>query len=248
MKSLNRALDLIELIAERGAIGVRELSGLAGLPPATTHRMVAALQKRGYLFKTGRSHRYALSPKFLKLGESAQQQIDIVASARPFLEKLMADTRENANLCVRDGHKVIYVDHVGSPDHNLQAFTRLGGSAPLYASGVGKLFLSDLGERQFQAYLKAVDLRAYTPHTLTTAKALGAEIKKVGQNGYAIDDEERELGIRCVAAPVLNHGNEIVAAISVSGAVQRLTDERLPTLAKLLVDTAHQLSTAIGYH
>lgn len=247
MKSLNRALDLLELIADRGAIGVRELAKLAELPPATTHRIVAALLSRGYLFKSGRNHHYALSAKFLNLGEKAQQQIDIVARARPFLEKLMADTRENANLCVRDGYKVIYIDHVGSPDHDLQAFTRLGGSAPLYASGVGKLFLSQLSEPQFEAYLKDVDLRSFTPHTITTARALAAEIKKAGKNGYAIDDEEKELGVRCVAAPIFDHRSEIVAAISVSGAAQRLTDDRLPALSERVVDVARQLSIAIGH-
>ena len=113
---------------------------------------------------------------------------------------------------------------------------------------MGKLFLSCLSERQFQAYIEAVDLQAYTPQTLTTTKALAAEIKKVRQNGYALDDEEKELGIRCVAAPVLDRRNEIVAAISVSGAAQRLTDERLPTLARLVVEAARQLSAEIGNH
>jgi DNA-binding IclR family transcriptional regulator len=247
MKSLNRALDLIEIIAERGGIGVRELSKTAGLPPASTHRIVAALVTRGYLSKDERSHHYTLSPKFLILGDKVQQQIDIVAIARPFLEKLMAETRENTNLCVRDGHHVIYIDHVGSPDHHLRAFTKLGGKAPLYASGVGKVFLSGFSRRRLQQYLDRVDLQPFTPHTVTTVSKLIDELNTIRRKGYAVDNQEKEIGVRCVAAPIKNHEGRIQAAISVSGAAQRLTAKRLPALGRLVVDTGRLLSAAIGH-
>ena len=247
MKSLNKALDVIELIAENGTIGVRELAQISGLPPATAHRIVASLLNRGYLSKDDRTCRYALSPKFLVLGEKVQQQIDIVSIARPCLEKLMAETRENANLCIRDGHHVVYIDHVGSPDHNLRIFTKLGGSAPLYASGVGKVFLSWLSESRFQRYIEAVELRSYTPNTLTTEQQLREQIQTIRENGYAVDNQEKELGVRCVAAPILDHNNQIQAAVSVSGAAQRITMKRLPALAKQVVAVAYQLSAAIGH-
>jgi IclR family acetate operon transcriptional repressor len=247
MKSLNRALDLIEIIAARGGIGVRELSKTADLPPASTHRIVAALVARGYLNKDERSHRYTLSPKFLILGETVQQQIDIVSIARPFLEKLMAETRENTNLCVRDGHHVIYIDHVGSPDHHLRAFTKLGGKAPLYASGVGKIFLSGFDRDQLEQYLERVVLQPFTPHTITTVSRLTDELKTIVRRGYAVDNQEKEIGVRCVAAPIIDHNGRIQAAISVSGAAQRLTVKRLPGLGRRVVDTAQQLSAAIGH-
>jgi IclR family transcriptional regulator, KDG regulon repressor len=246
MKSLNKALDVLELIAENGKIGIRELAQVSGLPPATAHRIVAALVNRGYLNKDDRTHHYALSPKFLSLGEKVQQQIDIVSIGRPYLEALMAETRENANLCIRDGRHVIYIDHVGSPDHNLRIFTKLGGKAPLYASGVGKVFLSWFSESQFQRYLEAVELRSFTPGTLTTAQQLRNEIQTIREKGYAVDNQEKELGVRCVAAPIFNHRNQIEAALSVSGAAQRITMKRLPILAKQVVDVARQLSAAIG--
>jgi DNA-binding IclR family transcriptional regulator len=247
MKSLNRALDLIEIIAEHGGIGVRELSKTAGLPPASTHRIIAALVTRGYLNKNERSHHYALSPKFLILGEKVQQQIDIVAIARPYLERLMSETRENANLCVRDGHNVIYIDHVGSPDHHLRAFTKLGGKAPLYASGVGKVFLSCLDRQRLQKFIDQVELMPFTPHTIITIPKLIDELNTIRRKGYAIDNQEKEIGVRCVAAPVFNHSGRIQAAISVSGAAQRLTLKRLPILGRLVIDTAQQLSAAIGH-
>ncbi len=247
MKSLNRALDLIELIAVHNGIGVRELAELSGLPPATAHRIVASLLARGYLTKAHHTHHYRLSPKFLILGANVQQQIDIVAIARPHLEKLMAKTRENANLCVRDGQNVIYIDHVGSPDHNLRTFTKLGGSAPLFASAVGKIFLSHLNEIEFQRYIEEVERCAFTPHTLVSARKLRVEVKAIRKKGYAIDNQEKELGVRCVAAPVFNHDNQIQAAISVSGAAQRITMKRVPELGKTVVDFAHQISMSMGH-
>ncbi len=237
----------MERIADHRGIGIRELSQVSGLPPATTHRIVATLAHRGYLDKDGRTHQYTLSPKFLILGEKVQGQFDIVAIARPFLETLMAETRENANLCIRDAHNVIYIDHVGSPDHNLQIFTKLGGSAPLYASGVGKVFLSGFTEPEFQRYVTAVDLKPFTSHTLTSDRQLAGEIRHIREKGYAVDNQEKELGVRCVAAPVFNHSNSMQAAISVSGPVQRIITKRLPILGKTVVRIARQLSAAMGH-
>ena len=247
MKSLNKALDIVELIADHRRIGVREVAQRCGLPPATAHRIVTALAKRGYLSKNDRTHDYTLSPKFLVLGEKVQQQMDIISISRPFLERLMADTRENANLCIQDGYKIIYVDQVGSPDHNLRIFTKLGGSAPLYASGVGKVFLSRFDDGQLRQYLQDVDLHPFTAHTLTTNKSLLADMRTIRENGYAVDNQEKEMGVRCVAAPVLDHAGRVRAAISVSGAAQRLSMKRLPALGKRVVACAKRISAAMGY-
>ena len=248
MKSLNRALDIIELIAERRGIGIREIAQAAGLPPATVHRMVSTLTQRGYLSKSERTRRYTLSPKFMVFGQRVQQQIDIVAITRPHLEALMSATRENANLCIRDGEKIIYIDQVGSPEHNLQIFTKLGGSAPLYASGVGKVFLAHMNASELEAYLKAVELRPFTNHTKTTPVALRKEIAAIQKIGHGVDDQERELGVRCVAAPIYDHAQRIVAAISVSGASQRIPKQRIKELGQQVVACAHSVSVAMGYN
>lgn len=247
MKSLNRALDIIELIAERGEIGVRELAKVSGLPPATTHRIVAALVNRGYLNKNNQTHRYTLALKFLILGEKVQRQINIVTIARPYLEELVAETRENANLCIKDVDSVVYIDHVSSPDHNLQAFTKIGDSAPLYASGVGKIFLSYFSESQLDRYIDETELRSFTSNTISTAQKLKDEVRKIRKKGYAVDNQEKELGVRCVAAPIFNHNEQIQAAISISGAAQRITMKRLPSLGKQVVACARHLSTAMGH-
>jgi len=247
VKSLFKALDIIEAISETGEMGIRELSERMGFPPATTHRIVSALTEKGYLQKSETSHRYSLSRKFLQLADGIQPNSELSSIARPFLEQLMEKSGENANLCVHNGMDAIYIDHVPSRKHNLRIFTQVGGNAPLYASGVGKVFLSFMDNKQLENYLKAVEFKSLTPHTLTTPAALRHQIEMIRDQGYAVDDQEKELGVRCVAASLLNHRGDIEAAISISGAAQRITDRRLPGLGLMVKETAGKLSYRLGY-
>lgn len=247
MKSLNKAIDIIEHISEAGALGISELGVRSGLPPSTIHRILATLANRGYVQQNTETRRYSLSPKFLIFGSRVQQQFDIVSIARPHLEQLMADTRENANLCVRNGDNIIYIDHIPSASHDLRIFTRLGGSAPLYASGTGKVFLSYFSSDLLDDYLYRVTLESLTPTTLSTADHLRQHIKDVHDCGYAVDNQEKETGVRCVAAPIFDYNGKIAAAISISGAVQRITRKRLPQLTDLVIKTAQRISHALGF-
>ncbi len=245
MKSLHKALDIIERISEAGTIGISELASATDLPPSTIHRILSTLSGRGYIQQQP-DRRYLLSPKFLILGSRVQQQFDMVAIARPHLEALMSSTRENANLCVRNGDNIVYIDHVPSASHDLRIFTRLGGSAPLYASGTGKIFLSQFSPNLLDAYLDRVTLTPLTPATLTVANDLRQHIAQVRANGHALDDQEKETGVRCVAAPVFDHSGQIAAAVSISGATQRITRKRLPKLTARVVQTARRISLALG--
>ncbi len=139
------------------------------------------------------------------------------------------------------------IPHVHSMEHNLRTFTRLGGDAPLYASGVGKVFLSRFSDEKFSQFLEDVDLIRFTPTTITTPETLVREIKQVRQKGYAVDNQEKEKGVRYVAAPVLNHKSQIEAAISVSGAAQRITMKRLPALGAIVMEFVIKLSQELGY-
>ncbi|MCG6912137.1 MAG: IclR family transcriptional regulator [Deltaproteobacteria bacterium] len=247
MKSLFKALDIIETLAEAGEMGIRELSAATGYPPATTHRIVSALGERSYLRKMPESNRYSLSPKFLLLADSIQERFEIALITRPHLEKLMRQSGENANLCVRNGVDVIYIDHVHSRRHNLRIFTHIGANAPLHATGVGKIFLSWMAPDQFAGFLERIKFETLTPHTITDPDDLRDEIEKIKKQGYALDDQEKELGVRCIAAPLMNHRGEVVAAISISGAAQRISDSRLSGLADMVKETARTISNRLGY-
>ena len=247
MKSIFKALDVIETISEAGAMGIRELSAATGFPPATTHRIVSALVQRGYLQKNGMPPRYALSPKFLMLADRIHPRNEVALTARPYLEKLVLLTGENANLCTQDGLYATYIDHIRSRKHNLRIFTRIGANAPLYASGVGKIFLSSMTADRLKAYLQSVDLTPLTPHTITTPDDLRAEIEKIRKSGYSVDNQEKEIGVCCIAAPLFNHKGKNDFAISISGAVQRITTGRLRELAAIVKSVAEDISNERGH-
>jgi len=247
MKSLHKVLDIIDTVAEMGTVGIRDLSIKTGFPPATTHRIVSTLVKRRYLKQDPVSKSYSLSLRFLELGTKVQQQFNLVSLVRPHLERLMAETRESANLAVQDGDEVVYLDHVRSTHSMLQSFTRLGARVPLYSTGVGKMFLSQWPDPDVEAYLKRAKRLIHTPRTLSEAEAIREELKRIKEVGYAVDNEEMEEGVRCVAALIYDHSGRPAAAISISGAVLRIPIERINTLGETVMNYALSISEQLGY-
>jgi IclR family KDG regulon transcriptional repressor len=247
LKSLRKALDLIEIIGETGNIGIRELSARTGFPPATVHRIIATLVERGYLQQNQNNRNYSLSTRFLEFADSIQQRFDLIPIARPHLEQLSMNSGENVNLCVLDGPVVVYIDHVHSQKHVLRTFTRLGARVPLYATGVGKVYLSKMGADELDTYLDSVKLERYTGKTITDRNTMLKELRMIKKQGYAVDDQEKESGVRCVAAPIFDYNGSMAAAISISGAAQWITRERIKPLARMVMDCAERISTELGY-
>lgn len=247
MKSLRKALDLIEIIGETGEIGVRELSARTGFPTTTVHRIMATLVERGYLRQNPENRNYLLAMRFLAFADMVQQHFDLVPIARPHLERLSADTEESANLCVLDGLVGVYIDHVHSQKHMLRTFTRLGARVPLYATGVGKVYLSRMAPKELETYLTQVKMDRFTVKTITDRKTLMREIERIRKQGYALDDQEKENGVRCIAAPIFNHNGMIIAAISISGATQWISTGRIKPLSRLIMDSAARISADLGY-
>ena len=248
MKSLLKVLDIIDRIAEAGSSGIRELSSATGFPPATTHRIVSTLVERRYLKQDPVSKKYALSLRFLELGTSVQQQFHLVSIARPHLESLMGETKESVNLAVPDGNEMVYLDHVRSNHSLLQLFTRPGARVPLYATGVGKLFLSHMSESELELYLRQTDRRPYTPQTLVDANKITEEMARIRDQGFSVDNEEFEAGVRCVAATVFNHNRRPVAGVSISGAVVRITHDQTAHFGTLIKRCALSISRELGFN
>jgi len=247
MKSLNKALDVIEIVGELGSVGVREISSLTGFPPATSHRILSTLASRGYLVQDEIAKRYSLALRFLELGSKAQQESDLHAIARPHLHQLMLKTGETANLVVRDGDSVVYLDQVQSDETMLKIFTKLGARAPLYSTGVGKMFLSRWSPSELDSYIKRTELIPHTQHTLTTQAELRVEMERISNQGYAVDNEETELGVRCVAALIVNHMQDVVAAVSISGVAMRITEDRIEPFGEMVMHCAINISHDLGY-
>jgi IclR family transcriptional regulator, KDG regulon repressor len=247
MKSLHKVLDVIEAVAESGSMGIRELSAHTGFPPPTIHRITSTLVERRYLKQDPATRRLSLSIQFLELGTRVQQQFNLTAIARPYLEKLMVEVKESVNLAVQDGDHVAYLDHVRSDYSMLQLFTKPGARVPLYCTGVGKMFMSRWTPSQVDEYLQRTPLVPNTAHTIVDRTKLLTELGNIRALRYAVDNEEMEQGVRCVAALVVDHSGIPLAAVSISGAAMRIAPERIKSLAKSLNACSRAISREMGF-
>lgn len=248
MKSLLKAIDIVDAVAYAGSAGIRELSSLTGFPPSTTHRIVATLMAKNYLRQDPYTKRYSLSFRFLQLGSQVQKQFNLVSIARPHLERLMAEAKESVNLAVQDGDSIVYLDCVQSNYSMLQLFTKPGARVPLYATAVGKMFLSCMSESELEAYLKRTRLTLTTPYTRIERSKIIEDMKDIRLQGYSVDDEEMEEGVRCVAALIYDHHSQPAAAISISGASMRVAPARIPYFGELTKSCSSAISRELGFN
>jgi len=248
MKSLLKAIDTIDAVAEAGNAGIRELSAITGFPPSTIHRIVTTLVERNYFQQDPVTRRYSLSYRFLELGSRFQQQTHLTTIALPHLEQLMATARESVNLAVRDGDSMVYLDIVKSSYSMLQLFTQPGARVPLYATGVGKLFLSQMQDSELDAYLQRSKPTPYTPHTLVQKAKLVNDLQKIRSRGYSVDNQEMEEGVRCVAALIFDHQGKPAASVSITGAAMRITPDRIEQFGTLAKSCAAAISSKLGFN
>ncbi len=242
VQSLDRAIVLLDLLADAGGeVAISRLAELSGLPLPTIHRLMRTLVTHGYVRQEA-SRRYALGPRLIRLGEGAARQLG--TWARPQLVELVAAVGETANLALLEGDDVVYVAQVPST-HSMRMFTEVGRRVFAHCTGVGKALLAQLPAETVQEILARTGMPAQTPHTLTDPATLLRELAQIRQQGYAVDDGEQEVGVRCLAVPVL--GAPAMAAISVSGPAARLTDEVFDRIVPLLRRAAEQLGSSFQY-
>jgi IclR family acetate operon transcriptional repressor len=216
-RSLDRAFALLEHLADAGgSAGLAQLARSSGLPAGTVHRIMRSLLDAGFA-RQDASRRYWLGARLVRLGEAAGG--DVAHRAQPLLTALVQQFGETASLAMLDGDWVIYLAQVPSP-HSMRSSADAGRRARPHCTAVGKALLSQMSEEKLHALIRRTGMPALTQHTITTEQALTAEIEQIRANGYAVDDEEQELGLRCVAVPVDWPGADL--AISVSGPTCRI--------------------------
>jgi DNA-binding IclR family transcriptional regulator len=246
VQSVDRTLDVLEALAtRRGASGISELSQLVGLHVSTVHRLLATLVDRGYVRQDPDSSRYHLGSRIFTLANAADLHLDLRLVARPYLERLMRNSGETANLVTCTENEVVYLDQVASL-HLVKMFTTPGLRAPLYCTGTGKAFLAFKGTA-FAEPVLAAPMRRYTPRTIVTRAALEAELATIRKQGFSIDNEEMEEGVRCLAVPIFDRHSECIGAMSVSGPITRMTPERVAKLSHVAKQIALDCSHQLGY-
>ena len=244
--SLDKALTVLEAVAREGKASLTKLARQTGYPPSTVHRILGVLVRRGYLNQELPSKKYQLSLKILELSSRLQVGLDIIGVARPVMKKLMESTGETVNLVVFNNQEAIYVAQVSNTNSVLRMFTRVGARVPLYCSGVGKTYLASWPQDQVLAYFDSMEIKSYTENTIVQPHRLLRELEAIRRNGYAVDDQEMEMGVRCVAAAVEQDG-EVVAALSVSGPSSRITPEATDRLGNQVAEAAGEIADALGY-
>ena len=242
VQSLHRALDLVEVVAARGGhLTIGEIATAADLPLPTTHRLLRTLVDRGYMRQMP-NRRYALGFRLVPLGAAAMTMAG--TGTEVVLAGLVDALGETANLAVLSGFRAEYVAQVPSRN-TMRTFTEVGRQVDLHSTGVGKALLAQLGDSRVRAIVSRVGLNRQTEHTLVTEAALLADLALVRSRGYALDEQEQEAGVRCVAVPV---GPEPMSwmAVSVSGPVTRMTDELIERAVPLLHEAGRQLTVRMN--
>lgn len=237
VQSLQRAFDLLERLADAGGeASLSELATTSGLPLPTIHRLIRTLVTLGYV-RQNSNRRYTLGSRLIRLGETASRQYG--TWARPFLSQLVDSVEETANLAVLDGDEVVYVAQVPSK-HSMRMFTEVGRRLLPHGTGVGKAMLSQLPRNDVRALLDRTGLPAYTSNTITDAAELLDSLDEIAERGFALDESEQELGVRCIAVPVV--GGPTLAAVSVSGPEGRLTKEAVNRILPEVLAVAKKLA------
>lgn len=237
VQSVERAFELLEVIARAGGeAALSELALETPLPLPTIHRLLRTLVGVGYVRQLP-NRRYSLGPRLIRLGEVANRQLGALAS--PVLKDLVGKLGESANIAVLDGDMVTYIAQAQSP-HSMRMITEVGRRAMLHNSGVGKAVLSVLDDERVQRLVSQSGMPPKTPKTITTLGKLFTDVEATRERGYAMDDEEQELGVRCIAVPV--PGAPTPMAISVSGPVTRVNQEFIEQAVPDLHQAAEELS------
>ncbi|MBC9908029.1 MULTISPECIES: IclR family transcriptional regulator [Achromobacter] len=240
---IERAMRLLDaLAAQPDPVTLKELSATTGLHASTAHRILNDLVVGRYVERVDNGL-YQLGMRLLELGSLVKGRLNVREAAISAMRSLHKLTGQTINLSVQQGDEIVYIERAWSERSGMQVVRAIGGRAPLHLTSTGKLFLSTADARQVRAYALRTGLAGHTRNSLTDLDRLERELALVRRHGYARDNEELELGVRCIAAGIFDDTGKLVAGLSISAPAERLQDDWI----KALVDTAASISEALGY-
>ncbi|MFK7836356.1 MAG: HTH-type transcriptional regulator BhcR [Sulfitobacter sp.] len=247
IKSLDRAMEVFEYLSSAQGKALSELANEMDQSPATVYRILITLEGRGLVEFDAAEQLWHIGAQAFVIGARFLRRTSLVERARPIMRTLMEDTGETANLGIEKEGAVLFLSQVET-HATIRAFFPPGTLSAMHASGIGKALLAQMDADRLTRTMAARQLEAFTQHTLTDLDALRADLSEVRSRGYAIDAEEKNLGMRCIAAPVFDQNAEAVAGISVSGPVSRVSLQDTERLSRSVVEAAQVLTLAIGGH
>lgn len=247
VQSIERALDILQVFThQEHELGIVEICKRSGLSKGTGHRIVYTLIARGFLSQNKQNGKYSLGPRAFEVGSIALSNMEIKKVAQPYLQELREVTGETVHLVVRENMEVLYVDKVES-SRTIRMSSFVGQRMPMHCTAVGKVLLAGLPITEVKNICTIKGMPGVTPRTITSFDTLAEELEKVKLQGFALDDEENEEGLRCIAAPIKDHSGDIIAAISISAPVMRLEENMVQETAEQIMKISKEVSFQMGF-
>jgi IclR family acetate operon transcriptional repressor len=245
IQSLDRAVAILRTIADGDGLSLTEAARRSGLPPSTTYRMLTTLQQHGLAEFEEADQLWFVGVETFRIGSAFLRRRKLAERGRAIIQALMLKTGETANIALAEPDGVVFVTQAETHEA-IRAFFRPGTRSPYHASGIGKAVLAFLPVPRRDDMLSRLDFEAFTPRTRRSAAELLPELEETRLRGHALDDEERNIGMRCIAAPVFNELGEPIGGLSISGPSARIDDAFVLHAAGDVMDAARTLTTAMG--
>lgn len=242
----DRLFQTLELLAENGTMGLMNISETMELNKSTTHRILNSLIYMGYAKQDDETGKYELTMKLVRLSNQIMGRVDMIQIVRPYLRQLVDITNETVHFVKMEGVDAVYIDKVESYSNAAQMVSRIGSRTPLYCSGVGKSIMAELKEREVKNIWDVSSITGRTPNTITDFRKFKACLKEIKEKGYALDNEENEIGVRCIAVSLSEIDGNDKYAFSISAPVGRMSDERIRELKDYILETKQKICAAIG--
>lgn len=247
IKSLQRAINILDLFDEQTVeLGITEIAETLGLHKSTAAGLVYTLEHNSYLDQNPETRKYSLGFKLVERASTLLDQIDVRQVALPHLQKLRGWCGESVNLAVRDGGQIVYIERL-TTTQSLGMRAKVGYRAPMHCTALGKAILSGLPPEKVEEVATQYGLSTVTDHSITDFAQFLQEVGRIRRQGFAVDNEENEIGVRCIAAPIFDHSDQPVAAVSISSPVLRLPLSEVPHYGQKVIETANAISTGLGY-
>ncbi len=247
VQSVDRALSLLELLAKyEDGLGLMELSYQSNLTKSTVHRLLHTLIENGYVKQNEENGPYHLTLKMFQLGVKTVERMDILKISRPYLQRLKDRFGEVIHLVIRDDQEIVYIDKVET-DHTIRMYSNIGKRGTLYSTSVGKAMLAYSHDDILHELWNNMHIEQKTEYTITTWLEFLKEIQRIRKNGYALDQEENELGVKCIGVAILDYTGLPVGAISVSGPIQRMTDSKMDEITKEILEVKKEITRELGF-
>ena len=246
VQSAERIFQVAEMLAEHGEMGLMEISAALGLHKSTVHRLLMSLVYMGYAKQDAETQKYMLSYKIVSMAGKILDRMDILKVAKPYMERLSDLSGETVHLVQREENNILYIYKIEAKVGTIRMVSHVGMVHPMYCSGVGKAIMATLPEKEVKQIWNESIIEKKTEHTITDYEEMKRVLAEVRESGYALDDEENEQGVRCIAASLRDYHNEVRYAFSISGPVSRMTRERVEELSVDVKKVQEELSRELG--